>query len=130
MNHHPEPGSASWAELESSLVAVELELAALSEALRTSDAQAVECHASQLQRALALAVQRFTRAAATGGVPRHLRARLARAGGELAAQRDSLARATAALDRAMDMLMPGPPPDRAQALGRDPDSAVYTPSPM
>jgi hypothetical protein len=35
-----------------------------------------------------------------------LRHRLASAGGEVAAQRESLARATAALDRAIDVLMP------------------------
>jgi hypothetical protein len=39
-------------------------------------------------------------------VPPALRHRLARTSGQVAAQRESLARATAALDRAIDVLMP------------------------
>jgi len=42
-------------------------------------------------------------------VPPALRQRLALAGSQVAAQRESLARATAALDRAIDVLMPAPP---------------------
>jgi hypothetical protein len=94
-------------DLETSLAAVEQRLAALGEALRERDAAAIELHASELHRALAQAVQRFAHAARSGGVPPVLRTRLARAGGQVAAQRESLARATAALDRAIDVLMPG-----------------------
>lgn len=94
-------------DLEPSLAAVEQRLAALGEALRERDAAAIELHAAELHRALAQAVQRFAHAARSGGVPPVLRTRLARAGGQVAAQRESLARATAALDRAIDVLMPG-----------------------
>jgi len=99
----PEHGT----ELESSLAAVEQRLAALGEALRERNAQAIETHATELHRALADAVHRFAQAARSGGVPPLLRRRLAHASGEVAAQRESLARATAALDRAIDVLMPG-----------------------
>jgi len=39
-------------------------------------------------------------------VPQPLRQRLALAGGQVAAQREALARATASLDRAIDVLLP------------------------
>ena len=45
-------------------------------------------------------------AARRGPVPPALRHRLASTSGKVAAQRESLARATAALDRAIDVLMP------------------------
>lgn len=93
-------------ELESALASVESALAALGEALRTRDASAIDLHATDLHRALAMAVDHFSRAARSGGVPQALRHRLANAGGQVAAQRESLARATAALDRAIDVLMP------------------------
>ena len=103
----PSSGPAEHgAELESSLAAVEQRLAALGEALRARDAQAIETNATELHRALADAVHRFAHAARSGGVPPVLRRRLANASGQVAAQRESLARATAALDRAIDVLMP------------------------
>jgi len=98
--------SPQGGDLEACLGAVELRLAALGEALRARDVQAIEVHASELHRALALAVDRFSQAARTGGVPLPLRRRLAVASGHVAAQRESLARATAALDRAIDVLLP------------------------
>jgi hypothetical protein len=130
MSRHPSPAPTSSADLETSLAAVESELTSMAEALRLHDWQAIERHAAQLHRALAVAVQRFTQAARSGGVPQALRARLGRAGGQMAAQRDALSRATAALDRAMDILLPAGADAAPQARGRDPDSAVYTPSPM
>jgi hypothetical protein len=98
----PEPG----ADLEHALASVEQRLSALAEALRASDPQAIDRHASELHRALAEAVHRFAHAARAGGVPPALRRRLAHASGEVAAHRESLARATAALDRAIDVLLP------------------------
>jgi len=93
--------------LETSLEAVEHHLGALGAALRERDASAIERHAADLHRALAQAVQRFSHATRhPGGVPPALRQRLALAGSQVAAQRESLARATAALDRAIDVLMP------------------------
>ena len=97
--------------LEASLEAVERHLGALGAALRDRDATAIEHHAAELHRALAAAIHRFTNASRHAeGVPPALRQRLALAGGQVAAQRESLARATAALDRAIDVLMPAPVP--------------------
>ena len=93
-------------ELERPLQAVEDCLTALGVALTRQDAHAVDEVAAQLHAALAAAVDHFARAARSGGVPPRLRERLATAGGPVAAQREALARATASLDRAMDVLMP------------------------
>jgi hypothetical protein len=92
--------------LETALAAVELRLCALGEALRERDSAGIDLHATELHRALATAVDQFAQAAHSGPLPMALRHRLASAGGEVAAQRESLARATAALDRAIDVLMP------------------------
>src|SRR5688572_28025462 len=91
-------------ELESVLSAVENQLASLGESLRANDMAAVDHHAGELHRALASAVDHFTHAAKRGPVPTPLRERLKLASGLVASQRESLARATAALDRAMDVL--------------------------
>jgi len=92
--------------LESALSAVEQQLALLGTALCERDSEDIERHASALHRALAAAVAQFAQAARRGTVPPALRQRLALASGRVAAQRESLARATAALDRAIDVLMP------------------------
>ena len=81
-------------------------LAALGEALRARDAAGIDLHAVELHRALASAVSQFSDAARNGPLPPALRDRLAQASGQVAAQRESLARATAALDRAIDVLLP------------------------
>ena len=93
-------------ELEQTLAAVETRLAALGVALLERDSVAVDLHASELHRALARAVDHFTRAARRGALPPPLRQRLMRASSQVAAQRESFARATAALDRAIDVLLP------------------------
>ena len=93
-------------ELEARLSAVESQLAELGNALRTRDSVAIDRHAVELHRALASAVNQFSVAAKDGPLPHALRRRLADAGGQVAAQRESLARATAALDRAIDVLLP------------------------
>lgn len=97
-------------DLERTIAHLEAHLQALSESLRLRDGPAIEDHAQQLQRALARAVEACTHQAARGGVPPALRERLARAGAQVARQRESLARATWALDRAIDTLMPPPLP--------------------
>jgi len=94
------------AELEAPLAAVEHRLAALGAALHRNDAAAIESEATALHGALAAAIDNFSRAARQGGVPPSLRQRLALASGQVAAQREALARATAALDRAIDVLLP------------------------
>jgi hypothetical protein len=96
----------SATELEGRLAAVETQLGALALALTRPDADAVDRAAADLHAALAAAVDHFSRAARQGGVPPLLRQRLAVAGGQVAAQREALARATASLDRAMDVLLP------------------------
>jgi uncharacterized protein YfaQ (DUF2300 family) len=101
---------AQTCELESSVAQVEQRLADLAESLRQRDARAVETQANELHRALAFAVQRFMHAARHGGVPEPMRRRLARASAQVASQREALARATAALDRAIDVLMPDTAP--------------------
>lgn len=94
-------------ELEAALAAVDDRLTGLGLALCVRDAVGIDRNAAELHRALATAVERFALAARSGSVPPALRSRLANASGQVAAQRESLARATAALDRAMDVLMPG-----------------------
>jgi hypothetical protein len=97
------------AELEVPLAAVEARLGALRAALVRQDLQAIDSEAVALHRALAAAVHHFSRAAHHGGVPPPLRQRLAVASRQVAAQREALARATAALDRAIDVLLPATP---------------------
>lgn len=99
-------GPAVLPHLEITLAAVESTLGDLGNAMRARDAGGIDRHASELHRAMARAVEHFSLAARSGPVPTALRNRLARASGQVAAQRESLARATAALDRAIDVLMP------------------------
>jgi hypothetical protein len=95
--------------LEDAIAAIEQRLAGLGGALRDRDARAIESHSHELHRALSTAIQRSSLAARQpGGMPAELRQRLVRAGAQVAAQRESLARATAALDRAIDVLIPQP----------------------
>lgn len=116
MLHSPAEIAALQAEtglrsdLDTLVTAVEQRLSGLSDALRDRDAPAVELHASGLHRDLARAVEAFMFAARHGGVPEAMRLRLARASAQVARQRETLARATAALDRAIDVLMPPPTP--------------------
>ena len=93
-------------QAETVLTAVESRLAALGEALRTRDMAGIDLQSGELHRALANAIDQFTRAARDGAVPPALRARLAMVGAQVAAQRESLARATAAIDRAIAVLLP------------------------
>lgn len=123
------PGATPRADLvdpalESTLSAVETRLSSLGDALRAQDLSSIDLHATELHRALSNAVDHFSRAARNGPVSPALRRRLASAGGTVAAQRESLARATAALDRAMDVLLPREAPavygahGGAERLGR------------
>ena len=98
--------SRSTQDLEHQLTAVEARLTALGEALRDRNPAAIDREAAELHQCLAATVQIFGVAARAGGVPVSLRQRLAAAGGQVAAQREALARATASLDRAIDILLP------------------------
>jgi len=104
------------AELELPVAAVEERLTALGLALHQQDPQAVEREAAGLHSALVMAVSYFARAAQSGGVPAALRQRLALATGQMAAQREALSRATASLDRAIDVLIPGVADSRSGGL--------------
>src|SRR3982750_2304590 len=97
---HPVPSRPALpgADLEFAVSAVEQRLAALGDSLRSRDSVGIDVHATELHRALALAVDQFAVAARQGSVPAELRHRLASTSGQVAAQRESLARATAALD--------------------------------
>jgi exonuclease VII large subunit len=104
------PSGEPHAHLEPLVANVERRLGALADSLRERDVQAIEQQAQELHRALACAVESFMQAARNGGVPETMRLRLARASAQLARQREALSRATAALDRAIDVLMPGAAP--------------------
>jgi hypothetical protein len=115
---HLMPDPALGQALEMPLQAVETCLSQLGEALLRRDTQAIELHAAALHQSLAEAIAMFSEAARNGQVPAGLRHRLVQAGGRVAAQRESLARATAALDRAIDVLMPGEATGLYSALGK------------
>jgi exonuclease VII large subunit len=99
------------AELEPLVAHVEQRLVALTDSLRERDILAIEQRAQELHRALARAVECFMHRARHGGVPAPMRLRLSHASAQLARQREAMARATAALDRAIDVLMPGAMPN-------------------
>lgn len=102
---------AATTELETALAGVELQLGRLADALQQRDLAAVEPVASGLQRELADTLDRFARhQRAHGGLPAALRQRLVLAAGRVSAQRASLARASTAMDRALQILMPGDGP--------------------
>ena len=105
-----EDGNVPGPELEPLVLAVEQGLLALGNSLRERDVAAIEQQASALHRALADAVQACVQAARLGKLPSPLRKRLSKASAQLARQRETLSRATAALDRAIDVLMPGAQP--------------------
>lgn len=111
------PDPQTNAGLERTLAAVESRLVLLGDALRARDPEAIDHHATELHGALVRAVDCFTLAARQGTVPAEMRRRLAIASGQVAAQRESLARATAALDRAIDVLIPRDTPALYSAVG-------------
>ena len=103
-------------QLEGPMRAVEEHLAALGQVLHSPNAEEVDQQTDAVHAALSAAFEHFSLAARTGGVPRDLRLRLIRAGGQLAAHREALARANTAVDRALDILLPPPPNARAQSV--------------
>jgi ABC-type transporter Mla subunit MlaD len=113
----PRSSSATAPALESALTQVETGLGSLQSALQADDPAAVEHAAQDLQRALAQAVDHFRHAARSAGVPAALRQRLAQTSVRITVQREALARATASLDRAIDVLLPGQAPTYGAAAG-------------
>ncbi|MEN9485082.1 hypothetical protein HZU83_18120 [Sphaerotilus montanus] len=94
------------ADLERLLSAVEGDLDALGDSLRLRDSTRIERHSGDLREALTRALDGFTRASRSGQIPAALRARLVKASGQVAVQRESLLRATVALDGALEALLP------------------------
>lgn len=94
------------AALEAPMLAVETALAEMALALQRNDLKLLDKAAHGLHHALSTAVKQFGTAARQGGVPAPLRHRLSLASAQVASQREALARATASLDRAMDVLIP------------------------
>lgn len=95
--------------LEQAVARLEGRLLALGEALCQPHAEAVAAEAAELQRAL----EPLRRHAGDGALTPPLRQRLALAAGLAGAQRDALARTSAALERAIDVLLPPPAPRSA-----------------
>ena len=108
--------SVASADIDAALRRLEQHLDDLQASLSTRDLPGIEQHAGALQRALSLVAAPLTRAARQGQAPLALQRRLGVASVRVAAQRDALARATAALERAVHVLMPAA------------DSALYSAS--
>lgn len=102
-------GGAHTEELEAALAGVELQLGRLADALRERDGAAIDAVAVALQRALGDTLDRFSHHARRhGGLPVALRQRLLLVSSQVSAQRAGLARATAAMERAVGLLLPRP----------------------
>jgi len=98
---------APAAGLEAALQRMEQHLDDLQASIGARDLSGIESHAAELQRSLAQTLADFPQATRQGGPPLSLRRRLGLASAQVAAQRDALARAGAALERAIAVLMPG-----------------------
>lgn len=112
--HQPAPDTGA---LESALTDVEQALDTLRQALMRQDAEATEQAAGGLRTALSGAMERFAQASRRGVVPPPIKRRLAMASGQVAAQREALARATSALDQALEILIPRPTPASVYSAG-------------
>lgn len=107
--HAPARPAARLPELEHAVAAVEARLALLTEAIRERRPTDIESLSGDLHRDLVRTLDHARRAARQGGLPPALRRRVALATGQVAAQREALARANHALDRALDVLFPADP---------------------
>jgi ribosomal protein S7 len=99
-------GGVGAGDLERAVTAVEQALAVMQEALQGNDATRVEAACDNLRQTLSCSVTVFREAARHQAVPAPMKRRLAGASARIAAQREALARATTALDRAIDVLLP------------------------
>lgn len=93
-------------DLDAAISRVEQALSGLHHALRLRDAHEVEAQATGLQAALVQATAQYRRLAHMGEELEAARSRLSLVRHQLAAQRNDLARAGAALDRAVGVLTP------------------------
>jgi hypothetical protein len=100
------PPAAS--ELEVSLAAVELAIAALGQTLTQHDIAAVEAASITLHDAMRAAMAQFAQVARRGTMPIALRTRFAMANGQIAAQREALIRATSLVEQNLEILIPRP----------------------
>jgi hypothetical protein len=114
----PAAGENTQNLLEQSLAELEAHLATLGVCLRERNAEGLERSASELHAALSRSIGLFARAAQVGQLPGELRRRLIHTSSMVASQRESLARATAALDRAIDVLIPQAGPKGYSAQGK------------
>lgn len=96
--------------LAATLHLVDEQLSALSTALQSRDAQALQTAADELVAALDAAAPVLRE---PGALTPDLRRQLAYAVGRVAAHREALARATASVDRAIEVLLPAPAPAAA-----------------
>jgi hypothetical protein len=96
----------SQARLDPRLDRLDEHLGALSSALQGRDAQALQAAADQLVTALDEIAPALREPGALSPAQRR---QLAYAVGRIAAHREALARATASVDRAIEILLPGPP---------------------
>lgn len=105
------------ADLAQAVAQVEHSLAQLRQALRSHDGPAIENQSRALQRAMSAALERSAGLRTHDAPAMPLRLRLANAAGELAAQHEALARASAALDRASAVLLHAASPAVAYTAG-------------
>ena len=94
------------ADLPQNLDAVAQRLAALRAALADPGGDRLQAEAAALQRTLAAAIGPLRRQVQTGALDGEQRRRIARLSAEVATQREALARAAAAADRALGVLLP------------------------
>ena len=99
------------------IVDIETRLAAMQRALLAGDAPTIDAEAYGLQRALAACAPLLPKARAASEVPDSTRAMLASVRARTAAQRDALARSSAATDRALAILMGQGGPEVYSATG-------------
>jgi hypothetical protein len=99
-------------DIEGALAGIEAGLASLHQAVLTGETDGIDGEAAALQRALADWSSMMRNAHAGGGLAPGTRHTLAAASARLTARREALARASAATDRAMNILMADTPESR------------------
>ncbi len=105
----PAPAAGSTLAFERALGALEHHLDSLGDALRQRDSGTLLEASRALQQALPAALDNLRRDSPQP-LPPELRERLLRDRGRILAQREALSRAHAAVDRAVNVLLPGETP--------------------